>query len=101
MRGVDWIGWTASAILLATLVRQIQVQWRERSTEGLSRWMFVGQLAASVGFLLYSWLVHNWVFVATNSAILITAGIGQWVYHRNKRLEQSGQASETGGTQEG
>ena len=81
-----WIGWAASAILLATLVRQIVVQWRERSIEGVSSWLFAGQVAASVGFVLYSIAVRNWVFVATNAAILATALVGQLVYRRNRAL---------------
>lgn len=97
MQAVDWLGWGASAVLLATLGRQVLVQWRERSTEGVSSWLFVGQLAASTGFVIYSWLVGNWVFVTTNSAILLTALIGHWVYRRNVRLEASGTAqSEVG-----
>jgi uncharacterized protein with PQ loop repeat len=88
LQPADWLGWAASAILLATLGRQVYVQWRERSTEGVSSWLFVGQVTASVGFAIYSWLVHNWVFVFTNTAILLTALIGQWVYHRNVKLEE-------------
>jgi len=88
LQPADWLGWAASAILLATLGRQVYVQWRERSTEGVSSWLFVGQVTASIGFAIYSWLVHNWVFVFTNTAILLTALIGQWVYHRNVKLEQ-------------
>lgn len=83
----DWLGWAASAVLLATLVRQVWVQWRERSTEGVSSWLFVGQTVASVGFLLYSWLVDNPVFVFTNAAILLTAIAGQLIYRRNRRHE--------------
>ena len=92
MAPVDGLGWGASFILLATLCRQIWVQWRERSTEGVSGLLFAGQMAASVGFLAYSWLLGNWVFVATNAAILLTALVGQWVYRRNVQLEQSGRA---------
>jgi len=83
MEPADWLGWGASAILLATLSRQVYVQWRERSSEGVSSWLFVGQVTASVGFVIYSWLVGNWVFVVTNSAILVTAVIGQGVQIRN------------------
>jgi len=83
----DWLGWLASAVLLATLGRQVLVQWNERSTSGLSSWLFVGQVAASIGFIAYSWLLGNWVFVVTNTAILVTAVVGQWVYRRNLRLE--------------
>jgi MtN3 and saliva related transmembrane protein len=88
MQPADWLGWGASAVLLATLARQVYVQWRERSTEGVSSWLFVGQITASVGFLAYSWLVGNAVFVFTNAALLITALVGQWIYRRNVRRER-------------
>lgn len=91
MEPVDWLGWAASSVLLATLGRQIWVQWRERSTEGVSGLLFAGQILASIGFTAYSWLLGNWVFVVTNAAILLTALFGQWVYRRNVRLEKSGQ----------
>ena len=88
----DWLGWGASAILLATLLRQVYVQWRERSTDGVSSWLFVGQITASVGFVAYSWLVDNRVFVVTNSAILLTAILGQFIYRRNVRLADAAPA---------
>lgn len=87
MEPADWLGWGASAVLLLTLGRQVYVQWRERSTSGLSSWLFVGQVTASVGFVVYSWLVGNWVFVTTNVAILVTAVVGQLVYRRNAKRE--------------
>lgn len=90
MQPADWLGWAASAVLLMTLGRQVYVQWRERSTEGLSSWLFVGQVTASAGFTVYSWLVGNWVFVVTNVALLLTALVGQWIFRRNRRLESSG-----------
>ena len=69
------IGWTSSAILLATLVRQIVKQQSEQQG-GVSHWLFIGQTLASLGFVIYSWLVGNWVFIVTNSLILLTAIIG-------------------------
>jgi len=53
--------------------------------QGVSRWLFVGQVAASSGFVVYSWLLANWVFVVTNMLMIATAILGQWVYLRNKR----------------
>lgn len=96
MQPEDWLGWAASAILLATLLRQVFVQWRERSTEGVSSWLFVGQISASVGFVAYSWLVGNRVFVVTNCAILLTAVLGQLIYRRNVRLEEGEAAGREG-----
>ncbi len=72
-------------ILLATLLRQVYRQYRERSTQGVSSWLFIGQLTASTGFLIYSYLLKNWVFVFTNAALLLTAIIGQMIYQRNAR----------------
>jgi len=81
----EWIGWASSAVLLATLIRQVYSQWKQRSVEGVSRWLFIGQLTASTGFLIYSVLVRNWVFVFTNAALLVTALVGQAIYWRNAR----------------
>ena len=87
----DVIGWTSSLILLATIVTQIRKQWRERSVEGVSRWLFVGQTAASLGFTVYSVLVENWVFSVTNALMLVSAVIG-WAM--TAHFKKGGQARE-------
>jgi uncharacterized protein with PQ loop repeat len=84
---VDAIGWSAAIVLLLTIGRQVYGEWRDRSTRGLSKWLFGGQVAASTGFVLYSWLLGNWVFLATNLLILATAGVGQWIFLVNRRRE--------------
>jgi hypothetical protein len=84
----EWVGWASAAVLLATLVRQVYTQYRSGSTRGVSKWLFAGQLAASVGFVAYSWMLGNGVFVVTNALILLTALIGQGIYLRNRRRER-------------
>lgn len=81
----DLVGWISAAILILTISRQVYTQWRTKSSEGISHWLFIGQVAASTGFVIYSVLVENWVFVVANAFILLTAVAGQWVYLRNKR----------------
>lgn len=81
----DALGWAASAVLLVTLARQIHVQAQSPDAAGVSHWLFLGQIAASLGFIAYSWLLGNWVFIVTNSAILLTAVIGQWTTARKRR----------------
>jgi MtN3 and saliva related transmembrane protein len=83
----DLIGWASATILLLTLGLQARLQWRERRTRGVSRWLFAGQIAASTGFVVYSWLLSNWVFLVTNALILATALAGEAIYLRNRRLE--------------
>ena len=46
----DMIGWGASAILIATLARQGWHQWKDPDPRGVSHWLFLGQMSASVGF---------------------------------------------------
>jgi len=83
----ELIGWASAVILMLTLGRQAWLQWRERRTRGVSRWLFAGQIAASCGFVVYSWLLSSWVFVVTNALILVTALAGEAIYLRNRRLE--------------
>jgi uncharacterized protein with PQ loop repeat len=71
--------------LLATLIRQVHTQWKSRDVSGVSRWLFVGQVTASVGYTVYSILLGNWVYASSNIAILITAIAGEMIYLRNKR----------------
>ncbi len=81
----DLIGWSAALILLLTISRQVYKEWHEGSTQGVSQWLFIGQLTASLGFVIYSWLLGSWVFVVTNSLLVVAAGVGQYMYMRNKR----------------
>ena len=82
-----WIlGWLSSLILLATLGKQVHKQWRERRQEGVSKWLFRGQMAASIGFTVYSLLVREWIFVVTNALILLSAIAGWLVNRRNRAI---------------
>ena len=81
----DAIGWISALILMATLARQVSIQWQDYNSRGVSAWLFVGQLAASLGFIWYSVLVGNTVFVVTNSLIACVALVGEWIYLRNRR----------------
>src|ERR1700686_2596735 len=81
----ELIGWMAATVLLATMGRQVYTQWRDGTSRGVSKWLFIGQLAASLGFVMYSWRLGNWVFVVTNAVMLLTAGLGQWIYLSNKK----------------
>lgn len=91
VRYAAWIGWASSVILLATLIRQVQTQWKSRDVAGVSRWLFIGQVTASGGFTIYSLLLRNWVYATSNIAILITAIVGEAIYLRNKRARPKGE----------
>lgn len=79
------IGWVSSIILVMTIGKQVFKQWKTESSEGVSKWLFVGQLSASLGFTIYSVLVRNWVFVVTNSLMLVNALLGLFIVMRHRR----------------
>lgn len=79
---IEVIGWVSSFVLLLTLIRQVKKQWEEKTSEGLSKWLFIGQLVASVGFTTYSYFVGNWVFTVTNGLLTINNIIGIFLYFR-------------------
>ncbi len=85
MQAAEALGWGSSLVLLLTLGRQVYTQWRSGSVAGVSRWLFVGQLVASTGYTVYSFLLHNWVYVSSNVAILGTALLGEAIDLRNRR----------------
>lgn len=86
------VGWISSLILVLTIAKQVYKQWQEGSSEGVSKWLFVGQIAASLGFTIYSWLVSNWVFVVTNAVMLVNGLLGLLiVLHHRRRARAEGQ----------
>ncbi|MCA1621707.1 MAG: hypothetical protein LC795_21035 [Acidobacteria bacterium] len=86
------VGWVSSVILVLTIGKQVYKQWREGSSEGVSKWLFVGQISASLGFTVYSWLVSNWVFVVTNAVMLVNglAGLLIVLHHRRRERRAGG-----------
>ena len=82
------VGWVSSVILVLTIGKQVYKQWREGSSEGVSKWLFVGQISASLGFTVYSWLVSNWVFVVTNAVMLVNGLVGLLIVLHHRRRER-------------
>ncbi len=74
------LGWLSSFTLVLTIAAQVRKQWRSGTSEGVSKWLYVGQVAASAGFTAYSALVRNWVFVVTNAVLLAAALVGCAIY---------------------
>ncbi|WP_437526249.1 PQ-loop repeat-containing protein [Sorangium sp. So ce726] len=81
----DAIGWVSSGILVLTIGNQVYKQWRSKTSQGISSWLFLGQLAASIGFVIYSWMLESWVFVATNSLMVANALAGATIVFLQRR----------------
>jgi MtN3 and saliva related transmembrane protein len=87
---MQWVGWGAAVILLLTIGRQIWTQWKTGTSAGVSKWLFVGQVAASIGFIAYSVAEGDPVFIVTNGLMLLTAVLGEVIFWRNRRREIQG-----------
>lgn len=88
------IGWASSLILLLTIIMQVKKQWQTGSNEGVSKWLFTGQLASSVGFTVYSVLTWNLVFIFTNSILLLSNIVGVIIFLKNRRADSPEAAAE-------
>lgn len=80
----DVLGWAATAVLMATLIRQMVKQWQSSNPEAVSRCMFAGQMTASALFTVYSAMLGSVVFVVTNAMLLLTAVVGQVLAWRRR-----------------
>lgn len=81
----DAVGWGSSAVLLLAIGSQVVKQWRAGKADGVSPWLFVGQMAASTGFVVYSVSLKSWVFVVTNALMLLAAILGAAILVHHKR----------------
>src|SRR3712207_8683275 len=46
---------------------------KEGTSEGVSKWLFLGQITASVGFLIYSVMKNDMVFIVTNALMVVNS----------------------------
>ncbi len=86
----DVLGWAATVVLMATLVRQMVKQWQAPHPEAVSKWLFLGQMTASTLFTIYSALLGSTVFVVTNALLLLTAVVGQAMAWQRRRKSTAG-----------
>jgi len=84
---IEVIGWLSSAILVLTITIQVRRQWVSGTSKGVSSWLFIGQFSASTGFFIYSILVENWVFIATNGLLAIETLVGLAIVRMHRRRE--------------
>jgi MtN3 and saliva related transmembrane protein len=81
------IGWISSVVLVATIAKQVHKQWKAGTSEGVSSWLFVGQVTASTGFTIYSVLIEAWVFVFTNSLMMLSGLVGLLIVRYHRRMQ--------------
>ncbi len=83
----EFIGFTSSFILVLTIGKQVYKQYKEGKSEGVSKWLFIGQMAASFGFLTYSVMKGDSVFILTNALMVLNGFIGLAIVLKHRRAE--------------
>ena len=85
----EMIGWTASAVLVATIAWQVLKQWREHTSRGVSLWLFIGQITANALFLTYAGMTGDRVFMTANGLLLVTSLLGLWMKLHHAKSPQA------------
>jgi MtN3 and saliva related transmembrane protein len=70
------VGVVSAVVLLVTIVAQVVRQVRTAPGQGVSPYLFGGQLFASLGFTTYSVMLRDPIFIATNATLAVAALIG-------------------------
>ncbi|QAU34039.1 hypothetical protein [Janthinobacterium sp. 17J80-10] len=83
----ELVGWLSAIVLALTISSQVYTQWRTKSSAGVANWFFIGQMLASLGFVAYSILLENWVFVWTNAFNFTAALLGHSIHRHNRRTQ--------------
>jgi MtN3 and saliva related transmembrane protein len=84
----DLIGWASSFVLLLTLATQTWKQYKSGSTRGVSKWLYIGEMVAAGGFVAYSVLLRNPVYVVSNALGVVTSLCGLVIFARNRQREE-------------
>jgi len=75
MQYIDYLGFFAGALILASLVPQIIKSWKTKETKDISLAMFVIYLIGVVAWLIYGILIKNLPMTVTNIICLFLASI--------------------------
>ena len=82
------IGWISVTFLVTTIGSQVFKQWKDGTSEGVSYWLFAGEMISNALLLTYSSLVKNYVFMTANAALLLTSMFGlylKWQHSKDKK----------------
>jgi hypothetical protein len=84
----DLVGWASTAVPFATIGHQVYSQWKSKATAGVSRWLFVGQIGASILYRIhYLQLATPKPGFFSNAALIVTAIVGELIYISNRRRQ--------------
>lgn len=75
MSGAEILGFAAGAVTAFTFLPQVLKTWREKSAKDISLNMFLIAFANEIMWLVYGFMIENFVIILTNAVMLLMSGI--------------------------
>ncbi|MFN8288931.1 MAG: SemiSWEET transporter [Chitinophagaceae bacterium] len=67
----DILGYAAGALTAFTFLPQVIKTWKEKSAKDVSLYMFIIAFLNEIMWLVYGFMINNWVIIATNAVMLV------------------------------
>lgn len=75
MNAAEILGYAAGAVTAFTFMPQVIKTWREKSARDISFNMFLIAFINEIMWLVYGFMIDNFVIILTNAVMLVMSGI--------------------------
>ena len=75
MNAAEILGYAAGAVTAFTFLPQVIKTWREQSAKDISLTMFLIAFINEIMWLIYGFMIDNFVIILTNAVMLLMSGI--------------------------
>jgi len=75
MSGAEILGYAAGAVTAFTFMPQLIKTWRDKSARDISLSMFLIAFINEIMWLVYGFMIDNFVIILTNAVMLLMSGI--------------------------
>jgi MtN3 and saliva related transmembrane protein len=74
MSSADILGYAAGALTAFTFLPQVIKTWKSKSAKDISLNMFIIAFVNEIMWLVYGFMLDNWVIILTNAVMLLMSG---------------------------
>ena len=75
MSGAEILGYAAGAVTAFTFMPQVIKPWGDKSARDISLTMFLIAFINEIMWLVYGFMIDNFVIILTNAVMLLMSGI--------------------------
>lgn len=74
MTASEYLGYAAGALTAFTFLPQVIKTWQSKSAKDISLIMFIIAFVNEIMWLVYGFMLDNWVIISTNAVMLLMSG---------------------------